>query len=541
MTKYIFITGGVVSSLGKGICAASLASLLKCHGYKVRIKKLDPYLNVDPGTMSPTQHGEVFVTEDGAETDLDLGHYERFTGNNSKKLDNVTAGQIYQNLLRKERKGDYLGGTVQVIPHVTNLIKEFIISDITDEDFIICEIGGTVGDIEGLPFFEAIRQLGNDLSRFNVLYIHVTLVPYIKAAQELKSKPTQHSVKELRSIGITPNMLICRSERPITKKEKDKIALFCNLDQADVIQAIDKDNIYQVPLELKEQGLDKRVLEYFHLGIKGDDIFSQWHELEDKIAKTDKIINIAIVGKYTSLNESYKSIIESLDHAGYELASKINIKWVDARKLEDTSSLEDVDGILIPGAFGIKGSEGKMRAITFARENSIPFLGICYGMQMAIIEFANNVLNLQNSYSSELTNDENVKGERLVGLMKEWDKSGNKEVRSQSSDLGGTMRLGSYPCQIKAGSLAEKIYGCNLINERHRHRYEVNIAYKEQFEAKGLIFSGISPDGNLPEIMEIPDHPFFFAVQFHPEFKSRPLKPHPAFLEFVRSCIKNKQ
>jgi CTP synthase len=540
MTQYIFITGGVVSSLGKGICAASLASLLKCHGYKVRIRKLDPYLNVDPGTMSPTQHGEVFVTEDGAETDLDLGHYERFTGNNTKKSDNVTAGQIYQKLLRKERKGDYLGGTVQVIPHVTNLIKEFITSNLSAEDFIICEIGGTVGDIEGLPFFEAIRQLGNDLSRSNVLYIHVTLVPYIKAAKELKSKPTQHSVKELRSIGITPNILICRSEKYLTKKEKDKIALFCNLDQEDVIQAIDKNNIYQVPLELQQQGLDQQVLNYFKLDMKTDEIFSKWHDLENKIAQTKQVVTIAIIGKYTSLSESYKSIIESLDHAGYALGKKINIKWVDARKLDnDVSVLDNSDGILVPGAFGINGSLGKMSSIKFARENAKPFLGICYGMQMAIIEFANNVLNLKNASSSELTNDENIQDNCLVGLMTEWDKSGNKEVRNKNSDLGGTMRLGSYPCHIKPGSLAEKIYGKNIINERHRHRYEVNISYKEQFEQNGLIFSGLSPDGKLPEIMEIPNHPFFFAVQFHPEFKSRPLNPHPAFLAFVKACIDN--
>jgi CTP synthase len=540
MAKFIFITGGVVSSLGKGICAASLASLLKCHGYKVRLRKLDPYLNVDPGTMSPTQHGEVFVTEDGAETDLDLGHYERFTGNNTKKSDNVTAGQIYQKLLRKERKGDYLGGTVQVIPHVTNLIKDFIQSDITDEDFIICEIGGTVGDIEGLPFFEAIRQLGNDLGRDKVLYIHVTLVPYIKAAKELKSKPTQHSVKELRSIGITPNILICRSERYITKKEKDKIALFCNLDQADVIQAIDKSNIYQVPLELQKQGLDSRVLKFFNLEGKTNNVFANWQNLENKISQSKKVVNIAVVGKYTSLSESYKSIIQALDHAGYEAGAKINIKWVDARKLENTDILDEVDGILVPGAFGVDGSNGKISAIKYARINNKPFFGICYGMQMAIIEFAQNVLKLDNSYSSEFNTDEAVNGNQIVGLMTEWDQSGNKVERNQNSDLGGTMRLGSYPCRLKANSLAAKIYGQEEILERHRHRYEVNIKYKEQFEANGLEFSGLSPDGKLPEIMEINNHPFFLAVQFHPEFKSRPMKPHPVFQAFVNACLKQE-
>ena len=415
-----------------------------------------------------------------------------------------------KNYLEKKGKGDYLGGTVQVIPHVTNLIKDFIKSDVTNEDFIICEIGGTVGDIEGLPFFEAIRQFGNDQKKDNVLYIHVTLVPYIKAAKELKSKPTQHSVKELRSIGITPNILICRSERYITKKEKDKIALFCNLDQADVIQAIDKNNIYQVPLELQKQGLDRQVLNYFNLENKGNEIFSKWLELEQHITDAKQIINIAIVGKYTSLSESYKSILESLDHAGYELGNRINIKWIDARKLDnDISILEDVDGILVPGAFGIDGSKGKISAIKFARENKIPYLGICYGMQMAVIEFARNVLKLETLSSSELTEDNNINNEQLIGLMTEWENSGNKETRNENSDLGGTMRLGSYPCQITPNTLAHKIYQKEIINERHRHRYEVNIKYKNQFEQNGAIFSGLSPDGQLPEIMEITDHPFF--------------------------------
>ena len=527
--------------MGKGICAASLASLLKSNGFKVRVRKLDPYLNVDPGTMSPTQHGEVFVTDDGAETDLDLGHYERFTGNITKKTDNVTAGKIYQKLLQKERKGDYLGGTVQVIPHVTNLIKDFINSDIKDEDFIIYEIGGTVGDIEGLPFFEANRQFGNEVGRDKVLYIHVTLVPYIKAAKELKTKPTQHSVKELRSIGITPNILICRSEKNIPVKEKDKIALFCNLDKENVIQAIDKANIYQVPLELQRNGLDNQVLKHFNLEIKTNNLYHNWLALEQKIQERESKVIIGIVGKYTSLKESYKSLIEALDHAGYNISCKVEIKWIDARKFgDDVNDLTNIDAILVPGAFGSDGNKGKIRAIQYARENNIPFFGICFGMQMAILEFAKNKLKFNNPFSSELVDKSEIDGEEIIGLMQEWIKEGVVEIRSNNTDLGGTMRLGSYPCKILANSLAEEIYGKKEISERHRHRYEVNIAYKNQFEKAGMIFSGLSPDGNLPEIIELNNHPFFIAVQFHPEFKSTPFNAHPIFLSFIKAAIDYK-
>ena len=537
-SKFIFITGGVVSSLGKGITAASIAALLKSHQYKVRIRKLDPYLNVDPGTMSPIQHGEVFVTEDGAETDLDLGHYERFTDSNSKKLDNITAGKIYSKLLQKERKGDYLGGTVQVIPHVTDLIKEFIYSDITDEDFIIYEIGGTVGDIEGLPFFEAIRQVGNEVGSNNSLFIHVTLIPYINAAKELKTKPTQHSVKELRSIGIQPDILVCRSEHKILAEERKKIALFCNLEEKSVIEALDVTSIYQVPLYLRKQYIDRIV--FNKLGIQNypQANLQIWQELEKNIANSKDHIQITIVGKYIGLKESYKSLIEALDHAGYDYNSKVKINWVDARKLaENIEVLSSSKAILVPGGFGEDGIEGKIAAIKYAREHNIPFLGICLGMQLAVIEFAQNKLGL-DAYSSEFNKSKND-GDKVVGLMTEWQKNDIFERRCVDSDLGGTMRLGSYNCKIEAKSLAAQIYQDQLIQERHRHRYEVNITYKDLFAKEGLIFSGLSECGNLPEIIELKDHNFFIAVQFHPEFKTRPFRSHPLFKAFIKAALEH--
>jgi CTP synthase len=533
--RYIFVTGGVVSSLGKGICAASVAALLKAHGFKVRIRKLDPYLNVDPGTMNPLQHGEVFVTDDGAETDLDLGHYERFTDVNTKKLDNITSGRIYSKLLKKERKGDYLGGTVQVIPHVTDLIKEFIYSDLTDEDFVIYEIGGTVGDIEGLPFFEAIRQVGNEVGRENALFMHVTLVPYIKAAKELKTKPTQHSVKELRSIGIQPDILVCRSERKIPESEKKKIALFCNVKEQNVIEGLDVKSIYEAPLKFREEYIDRRVLEHFNITDYPKADISTWLDLNKKIKNLSEEVTISIVGKYTGLKESYKSIIESLDHAGFENGVKVNINWVNSRtlKLENIEQLKESKAILVPGGFGENGIDGKILAIKYARENKIPFLGICLGMQLSILEFARNVVGFNKAYSSELTKKPGKDAEQLIGLMTEWESNGKKEKRDSDSDLGGTMRLGAYPCNLRKGSLAERIYGKAEISERHRHRYEVNVSYKDKLEEKGLIFSGMSPDGKLPEIIELQDHPFFITVQFHPEFKTRPFNAHPLFKAFV--------
>lgn len=540
--KFIFITGGVVSSLGKGICAASIAALLQSHKYKVRIRKLDPYLNVDPGTMSPTQHGEVYVTEDGAETDLDLGHYERFTGCNTKKTDNVTAGQIYSKLINNERKGEYLGGTVQVIPHVTDLIKDFIYSDITDEDYILYEIGGTVGDIEGLPFFEAIRQVGNEKGRENVLFIHVTLVPYITAAKELKTKPTQHSVKELRSIGIQPDILICRSEYDIPEIERKKIALFCNLKEENVVQALDVGSIYQSPMSLKKQQIDRRIFQHFNITDFNKSDLSKWERLENQIDNLKKEVNIAIVGKYTGLKESYKSLVEALDHAGFSNSVKVNINWINSRELkEGEKELDNQDAILVPGGFGEDGVQGKKIAIKYARENNIPFLGICFGMQIAVLEFAENILKLENPYSSELEENPNSNAHQIIGLMTEWKNKESVENRGKDSDLGGTMRLGAYKCDIKEGTRINNIYNSGSISERHRHRYEVNISYRTEFEDKGLVFSGVSPDGNLPEIIEITEHPFFIGVQFHPELKSRPFEAHPLFEKFVEAAIIRKE
>ena len=539
-TRYIFITGGVVSSLGKGLSAASLAALLQGRGFKVRLRKLDPYLNVDPGTMNPTQHGEVFVTEDGAETDLDLGHYERFTDVSAKKTDNITTGRIYSTLLAKERKGEYLGGTVQVIPHVTNLIKEFVTQPGEKEDFILCEIGGTVGDIEGLPFFEAIRQLGYELGRDRVLYVHVTLLPYIAAAKELKTKPTQHSVKELRSIGIQPDIILCRADREIPINEKKKIAQFCNVRENCVISALDATSIYKVPKNLHLEGFDDRVLEHFKLKSRNELDLKEWERIVTRFERPNGEVNIALVGKYTSIGDTYKSLTEALDHAGIEHNVRVNVQWIDARVFESADAakkLEGVDAILVPGGFGEAGVKGKIAAVTYARENKIPYFGICYGMQVAVIEMVRNLLGVKDATSSEFStaHTKDSRGQ-VVGLMTEWEQDGKTQKRGKNDDLGGTMRLGAYPCVIKAGSLAHKIYGDTNISERHRHRYEVNMAYADDLAKHGVIFSGLSPDGSLPEIVEIKGHPFFIAVQFHPEFKSRPFAAQPIFAHFVKAA-----
>lgn len=533
--RFIFITGGVVSSLGKGLAAASIGALLQARGYKVRLRKLDPYLNVDPGTMSPYQHGEVFVTDDGAETDLDLGHYERFTGVDARRSDSVTAGQIYSNLLAKERRGDYLGGTVQVIPHVTELIKEMIVRDTQGEDFIICEIGGTVGDIEGQPFLEAIRQLGYEMGRERVMFIHVTLVPYLAAAGELKTKPTQHSVKELRSIGIQPNMLLCRAERPIPLSERKKMAVFCNVPEEAVMEALDAPSIYNVPIQYYEQGVDAQVLRFFKLEVAEKPDLSRWQSIMDQVAKPEGEVQIAIVGKYTVLKDAYKSLAEALSHAGMANGVKVNIQWVDARTFqsaEAVAKLKDVQAILVPGGFGESGVEGKIAAVTYARQNKIPYLGICFGMQMAVIEAARNMAGIEDASSTEFGPCENP----VVGLLTEWVKGSEVVRRNEGDNLGGTMRLGAYECDILPGTLAEKVYGSGHISERHRHRYEVNINYKEQLEQAGLLFSGMSPNGYLPEIVELKDHPWFIGVQFHPELKSRPFAPHPLFAGFVKAA-----
>lgn len=541
MPRYIFVTGGVVSSLGKGLASASLAALLQAHGYKVRMRKLDPYLNVDPGTMSPTQHGEVFVTDDGAETDLDLGHYERFTGVDAKRTDNITTGQIYSNLISKERRGDYLGGTVQVIPHVTDLIKQFLKADTRGEDFILCEIGGTVGDIEALPFFEAIRQFGNDIGREKVLYMHLTLVPYVAAAKELKTKPTQHSVKELRSIGIQPDILLCRADREIPLAERKKIALFCNIKQECVIQALDVKSIYDVPVRYHDEGLDAQVLNHFGLAPKALDL-NKWSEIVTRAMEPKNgEVTVAIVGKYTGLNDAYKSLTEALDHAGIAHDARVNVRWVDSRVFEKgdaAKKLKDVDAILVPGGFGESGVEGKIAAATFARENKIPYLGICFGMQIAVIEFARNVLGIADATSTEF-GEYSGKDKRgsVVGLMTEWVKGEGKEKRGAEGDLGGTMRLGAYDCVLAQNTKIAEAYGAKKISERHRHRYEVNVEFKEEMERAGLKFSGMSPDGKLPEIVELEGHPWFVGVQFHPELKSRPFGAHPLFKAFITAAM----
>lgn len=543
MSKFIFITGGVVSSLGKGLASASLGALLQARGYSVRLRKLDPYLNVDPGTMSPTQHGEVFVTDDGAETDLDLGHYERFTGVTAKKGDNITTGKIYSNLIAKERRGDYLGGTVQVIPHVTDLIKEFVTnkSDDNDEtDFYLCEIGGTIGDIEGLPFFDSIRQLGYDLGKENVMYIHLTLVPYMAASKELKTKPTQHSVKELRSIGIQPDILLCRSEKELPEKERKKIALFSNLPIKRVIPALDVKSIYQVPVEYHKEGIDIEVLDHFNLDNDKKPNLKKWIDLSQRDLTPQKEVNIALVGKYTGLKDAYKSLTEALHHAGMANNAKVNVLWVNSRKFlsEDAKeTLKNVHAILVPGGFGVDGVKGKIASVTFARTNKIPYFGICLGMQLAVIESAKNLAGIEDANSSEFKEYDNP----IVGLMRQWEKDGTTQKRDNSTDLGGTMRLGAYDCIIKKGSLAHKIYNTEKISERHRHRYEVNSNYIKQLEDAGLSFSGMSPDGKLPEIIENNSHPWFLGVQFHPEFKSRPFEVHPIFKSFIAAAINYKE
>ncbi|MDA9966631.1 CTP synthase [Candidatus Pelagibacter sp.] len=538
MARFIFVTGGVVSSLGKGLSSASLAYLLQSRGFNVRLRKLDPYLNVDPGTMSPFQHGEVFVTDDGAETDLDLGHYERFSGISAKKSDNITTGKIYSDVLRKERKGGYLGKTVQVIPHITDRIKDFIKSDTSKEDFVICEIGGIVGDIESLPFVEAIRQFSNDVGKKNALFIHLTLVPYLKASDEIKTKPTQHSVKELRSLGIQPDIIICRSERSIPLEHRKKISLFCNVGIENVIQTVDVKTIYEAPISFNRENLDKQVLEYFKMKSKKKINLNPWKKITKIVLNTKKSINIAIIGKYVELKDAYKSLDEALTHGGIDNNSKINLVRIDSENLkisEIKKKLKGVSGILVPGGFGKRGTEGKIEAIKYAREKKIPFFGICFGMQMAIIEFARNKLNIKKATSSEF----GFGGIPIIGLISEWNKDG-KLIKGTDKDLGGTMRLGLYEAKLKENSLIRKIYKSKSIHERHRHRYEVNISYKDQFEKKGLIFSGLSPDKKLPEIIELKNHPWFIAVQFHPEFKSRPLAPHPLFSSFIKAAKNHK-
>lgn len=535
MTRFIFITGGVVSSLGKGLSSAALGALLQARGFKVRLRKLDPYLNIDPGTMSPYQHGEVYVTDDGAETDLDLGHYERFTGISSRRSDSITTGRIYQNVITKERRGDYLGATIQVIPHVTDAIKEWIKADVTDEDFILCEIGGTVGDIESLPFLEAIRQLGNELGPERTMFVHLTLVPYIPAAGELKTKPTQHSVKELQSVGIQPDILLCRCDREIPAESRRKIAQFCNVRPSAVIQALDVDTIYAVPTAYHAEGYDDEVCRHFKLDTPVPAL-KRWQDTVDRIRAPEGEVNIAIVGKYTSLLDAYKSLAEALRHGGISNNMKVNLNWIDSEIFEREDAvqhLEGVHGILVPGGFGERGSEGKIQAARFARERKVPYFGICFGMQMAVIEAARNLAGVKKAGSTEFGPCE----EPVVGLMTEWLRGNMLEKRKAGGDLGGTMRLGAFPCDLAKGSQVASIYGKPQISERHRHRYEVNIDYKERLEKVGLRFSGMSPDGVLPEIVEIPDHPWFIGVQFHPELKSRLFEPHPLFTSFISAAV----
>ena len=539
MARYIFVTGGVVSSLGKGLSSASLAYLLQSRGYKVRIRKLDPYLNVDPGTMSPFQHGEVFVTDDGAETDLDLGHYERFSGISAKKTDNITTGKIYSDVLIRERQGKYLGKTVQVIPHITNRIKKFIKNDVAKEDFVICEIGGTVGDIESLPFLEAIRQFSNEIGRPKTLFIHLTLVPYMKASDEIKTKPTQHSVKELRSIGIQPDIIICRSERTIPLDQRRKISLFCNVSIKDVIETVDVKTIYEAPISFNKEKLDDRVLNFFKIKSRKKVNLSPWKKIKKLVLNTKNTVNIAIIGKYVELKDAYKSLDEALTHGGIANNLRVNLIRIESdflKKNEIKNRLKNISGILIPGGFGKRGTEGKISAINFARKNKIPFLGICFGMQMAVIEFARNKLGIKNATSSEFGPSK----ASVVGLISEWTKDG-KLMKGTERELGGTMRLGSYEARLKKDTKISKIYNSLKINERHRHRYEVNINFQEKFESEGMIFSGLSPDNNLPEIIELNDHPWFIGVQFHPEFKSRPLRPHPLFSSFIKAAKINSR
>jgi CTP synthase len=541
MTRFIFITGGVVSSLGKGLAMAALGALLQARGYSVRLRKLDPYLNVDPGTMSPYQHGEVYVTDDGAETDLDLGHYERFTGVASKQSDNVTTGRIYQQILRRERRGDYLGGTVQVIPHVTDAIKEFVLADTEGTDFVLCEIGGTVGDIESLPFLEAIRQLGNELERGQAIFIHVTLVPFIAAAGELKTKPTQHSVKELRSIGIQPDILLCRAEREIPVNERRKIALFCNVRPEAVIQALDAPSIYTVPLQYHAEGLDREVLKGFGIEDSRPPDLTRWQEIRHRLTSREGEVKVAIVGKYTNLLDAYKSLSEALAHGGIANNVRVALEWIDAEIFETEEAvqhLDGVNGILVPGGFGERGAEGKISAAGFARNRKVPYFGICFGMQMAVIEAARNLAGMPGASSTEFGPCQDP----VVGLMTEWMRGNEVQRRERGGDLGGTMRLGQYECLLEPGSKVAEIYnGDGRIFERHRHRYEVNINYRERLQAAGLRFCGMSPDGLLPEIVEYDDHPWYIGVQFHPELKSKPFEPHPLFASFIKAAVEQSR
>ncbi len=542
MARYVFITGGVVSSLGKGIASAALGALLQARGYRVRLRKLDPYLNVDPGTMSPYQHGEVFVTDDGAETDLDLGHYERFTGVSATQGDNITTGRIYQEIITKERRGDYLGATVQVIPHVTNAIKDFVLSDNGGADFVLCEIGGTVGDIEGLPFFEAIRQLGQELDPGQAAFVHLTLLPYIPSAGEMKTKPTQHSVKELRSIGIQPNILLCRCDRPIPEDEKRKIALFCNVRESAVIEARDLQTIYEAPIAYHLAGLDTELLKYFGVTVAPQPDLAKWETIVRRLKAPDGEVTIGVVGKYTELKDAYKSLIEALHHGGVANNVKVNIRWIESEKFEELGDawhedLHGVHGILVPGGFGERGTEGKIAAVQFAREHNAPFFGICFGMQMACIEAARNQAGLKGASSTEF----GAAKHPIVGLMTEWLKGNELEKRAREGDLGGTMRLGAYQAALEPGSKVAGIYGDTEISERHRHRFEVNTKYREKLEASGLIFSGMSPDGLLPEIVERRDHPWFIGVQYHPELKSRPFEPHPLFASFIGAAVEQSR
>ncbi len=536
MTRFIFITGGVVSSLGKGLASASLGALLQARGYKVRLRKLDPYINVDPGTMSPTQHGEVFVTDDGAETDLDLGHYERFTGVPSRQADNVTTGRIYSTVIARERHGDYLGATVQVIPHVTDAIKEFIAADCDDTDFVLCEIGGTVGDIEGLPFLEGIRQFGNEVGRDRAMYIHLTLLPYIPTAGELKTKPTQHSVKELLSLGIQPDALLCRSDRPLPPEERRKIAQFCNVQGDAVIEGLDVDTIYQVPISYHQQGFDQVVLRHFGIDDAPEPDLTRWFEILERIRKPEGEVRIAVVGKYTNLLDAYKSLSEALTHGGIANNVKVELDWIESEIFEQDGALEkleDVNGILVPGGFGERGAEGKVEAARFAREHKVPYFGICFGMQMAVIEVARNLAGIKGAGSTEF----GPAKEPVVGLLTEWLRGEELERRTSEDNLGGTMRLGAYECNVVPGSKVAEIYGAKTVFERHRHRYEVNINYRDQLEQAGLKVAGLSPDGGLPEIVELAGHPWFIGVQFHPELKSKPFEPHPLFSSFVGAAV----
>ncbi|WP_298921554.1 CTP synthase [uncultured Bosea sp.] len=536
MTRYVFITGGVVSSLGKGLAAAALAALLQARGYKVRLRKLDPYLNVDPGTMSPYQHGEVFVTDDGAETDLDLGHYERFTGRPCNKGDNITTGRIYMDILTKERRGDYLGATIQVVPHVTNAIKEFVLSGNEGYDFTLVEIGGTVGDIESLPFLEAIRQTNQQLPRGQCIFVHLTLLPYIPTAGELKTKPTQHSVAELRSIGIQPDILLCRTDREIPREERRKLALFCNVRETAVIEARDVASIYDVPLSYHAEGLDNEVLAAFGLDASVEPDVSNWKRISDRVKNPEGEVTIAVVGKYTGMKDAYKSLIEALTHGGIANNVKVNLDWIESEVFEKEDPapfLEHVHGILVPGGFGLRGAEGKIKAATFARQRKVPYFGICFGMQMAVIEAARSLAGIKEASSTEFGETK----EPVVGLMTEWLRGNELEQRAAGGDLGGTMRLGAYASQLLPGTKIAQIYGSTEISERHRHRYEVNMNYRERLEAQGLRFSGVSPDGLLPETVEYPAHPWFIGVQYHPELKSRPFEPHPLFASFIEAAV----